>query len=173
MFAMSIIVSVIFFQNRSVLVHDASSGLSEDNRCGGYGFPAATRLCPHAGPCRNRVIPAFQCCMFCRDRKAGCLGRKVDSYYSRNVGDREFISRNKRSLGEPDGEVRGEIPDALPASFDQRRDLIVIMRSGNGPVLETRNSVANRFHDGGKSFLLSASFPHCHQRLGLRRSPEQ
>src|SRR5882724_4684217 len=98
--------------------------------------------------------------MFSPDREAGCLGRKVDRDDSRNVGDREFISRNEWHLGEPDVEVSIEIPDALLASFDQRRDLIVIMRSGDGPVLETRNSVANCLHNGGKSFQFSASFPH-------------
>src|SRR6476660_345639 len=135
--------------------------------------PSATRLRSHAGASRNYIMPALQRRMLGFDRKAGCLGRKVDRDDSGNVGRREFISRNERYLGEPDVEVSVEIPDALLASFDQRRDLIVIMRTGNGPILETRDSVTYRFHNGGKSLQLSASFPHDHQRLHLRRGPKQ
>ncbi len=82
--------------------------------------------------------------MFARNRKAGCLGRKVDRDDGRNVGGREFISRNERNIGESGVEVRIEIPDALLAPFDQRRDLIVIMRrmAGTSPIAVPSSSTS-------------------------------
>jgi len=99
------------------------------------------------------------------DRKAGCLGRKVDRDDSGNVGRREFISRNERYLGEPDVEVSVEIPDALLASFDQRRDLIVIMRTGKarflrpGTALRTASiTAANPSSSARRSHMITNAF---------------
>src|ERR1700682_4105405 len=140
MFAMSFIESVIFSRiDLSLSITPPTDLLSRANQCGGRRFPPATGLRPHAGTCRNRIIPALQRPVLIGHRKAGCLGRKVDRDDSRNVGNRELISRNKRSVGEPGVEVSVEIADALLASFDQRPDLIVVMRSGDGPALETRD----------------------------------
>src|SRR6266446_3072078 len=139
----------------------------------GSAYYAAARLRPDAGAYRDGMIPALQRRMLVADRKAGSLGREVGGDDGGNVGNREFISRYKRNIGEPGIEVSVEISDALPASLDQRRDLIVVIRTGDGPVLETGDGVANRFHHRSKSFQLNAPFPHRDQRLGLRRRSEQ
>ena len=101
--------------------------------------PSATRLRSHAGASRNYIMPALQRRMLGFDRKAGCLGRKVDGDDGRNIGGREFISRNERHIGESDVEVSVEIPDALFASFDQRGDLIVIVRTSQQVLFEARS----------------------------------
>src|SRR6476659_103599 len=127
--------------------------------------PSATRLRSHAGASRNYIMPALQRRMLGFDRKAGCLGRKVDRDDSGNVGRREFISRNERYLGEPDVEVSVEIPDALLASFDQRRDLIVIMRTGKarflrpGTALRTASiTAANPSSSARRSHMITNAF---------------
>src|SRR4030088_2427711 len=102
----------------------------------GSAYYAATRLRPHAGTRRNGIVPALQRRMLIGHRKSGRLGREVHGDDGRNIGNRKLISCHKRNIGEPDIEVRVEIADALLASLDQRRDLIVVMRSGDGPVLE-------------------------------------
>src|SRR5258706_7866362 len=111
--------------------------------------------------------------MFAPDRKLGRLGREVDGDDGSDVGNRKLISRDKGHVGEPGVEVGVEIPDALLASLYQSRDLLIIMRAGDGATLETWDSVANRFHHGGKSFHLDAAFPHCNLRPGLWRDPKQ
>src|ERR1700737_1194892 len=114
----------------------------------------------HASAYRHGTIPALQRGMLISHRKTGRPGREVDGDDGRNVGNRKLISGHKRNISEPGIEVSVEIADALPATLDQRGDLIVVMRSGDGPVLETGDGVANRFHHGSKSFQLNTPFPH-------------
>src|ERR1700731_2265418 len=111
--------------------------------------------------------------MFIGYRKASRLGREVDGDDGGDVGDRELISGDERNIGEPGIQIGIEIPDALLASLDQRRDLLIVVRSGNGPVPEGGNGIANRLHRGSKSFQLGAAFPHRNLRLILCCRAEQ
>ena len=71
--------------------------------------------------------------MFIGYRKASRLGREVDGDERRDVGNGKLVARHKRHIGETGIEVGVEIADALPASLGERRDLLVIMRSGDRP----------------------------------------
>src|ERR1700730_2656760 len=138
MSAISFIVPVIFSRiDLSLSITPPKDLLSDANQCDGYRFPPASRLRRHAGARRDDVVPALQRRLFTGNRKAGGLGREVEGDASGNVGTRNLIARHKRHTGEPDVEVSVEIANALLASFDQRRDLLILMRSGDGPVLET------------------------------------
>jgi hypothetical protein len=66
---------------------------------------------------------------------------EVDGDNRGNVGNRKFIARHKRHIGEPIIEVGVEIPDALSASLGQRRDLLVVMRAGDGTVIGVSHDV--------------------------------
>src|SRR6201986_137321 len=115
------------------------------------------------------IIPTLQRRTVDANGKAGRFGRKVDGDHGRNIGNRELVAGHKRTLGEPGFEIIVEISDTLPAAFHQRRNLLILMRSGDRPVLETGNGVANRFHDRGKSLLFDTAIPLRDLRLGLGR----
>src|SRR5271154_2095916 len=106
------------------------------------------------------IIPALQRRMVESNRKAGRFGRKVDGDNGRNAGHRDLVPRHEWNLREPGFEIIIKIRYAKLAALNQRRNLLILMRSGNRPSLQTGDRVANRLHYGSKAFLFGAAVPH-------------
>src|SRR5712671_3666672 len=94
------------------------------------------RLDRGARSARNRLKPASQGVVLMGQRKAHCFGGEIDGHQAGDVGRRKMIAGNEGQRSQTGVEIGVEVFHPKPAALDQRRNLIVVVWSGNRAALQ-------------------------------------
>src|SRR6202521_716859 len=113
---------------------------------------------------RYLIVPALESRVLLGHGEVDRLGGKINRHHRGDVSDRVALTGDKRHMLKPRIEIGEEVLHPLFAALGQRRDLIVVVGTGDRAPLESRRGIADRFHHRCESLLLYASFPHRRQR---------
>src|ERR1700730_18192261 len=124
------------------------------------------------GTAGHGLVPALHRGVIRRHVQLERLG-KVHCHQGGNVRGRVALAGDERHLPQPLVEVGEEVLHAQHTPLDQRRNLLIVMGSGDGAALQPRNLVADAFHHGREAFQLGTPLPHKDQALVLGRGAQQ
>ena len=113
-------------------------------------------------------MPALERDAVVRNGHGEGLRREVDRDQRRNIRSREPIARHELDVFQPRLKISIEIRHPLLAALDQRRNLLVAMRTGDGAAFQACGGVSHSLHDGGEAFKLRANIDLNNNLVGVR-----
>src|ERR1700704_3883930 len=125
-----------------------------------------------AGTTGDGFVPAPEGGVLVRYRELQRLG-KVHRHQGSNVRGGIALASDEGHLPKPLVQVGEEVLHAQHAALDQRRNLLVVMRSRDSTALQPGNPVTHAFHHRREPLQLGAPLPHCDQPLVLGRAAQQ